>query len=175
MSYGLAETPINEVTAEFPQLEDRLLVLYDGQCGLCNHSIRWLLRRDRRDRLRFAPSNDPAVQPILLRHGYQPANQADCRQASSGSGVSSEAAPDTILVLRHVGTRLEDLLVRSNAILACMRVLPQPWPVVPAILRLVPRPLRDSAYRLIARWRYRIWGHYQTCPIPTAEERQHFL
>lgn len=151
--------------AEFPQLEGRLLVIYDGECGFCNHSIRWLLRRDRKDKLRFAPSTAPAVQELLASHGVPPVSQ----NSSTGNG------PDTILVLRNTGTAIEELLVRSNAILACLRVLPQPWPTFAAILRLIPRPIRESNYRFIARERYKIWGRYESCPIPTPEERSHFL
>ena len=149
----------------FPQVKGRLLVIYDGECGFCNHSIRWLLRRDRKDRLRFAPSTAPAVQELLAAHGMPPVSP----NSSTGNG------PDTILVLRNTGTPIEELLVRSNAILACLRVLPQPSPTFAAILRLIPRPIRESGYRFIARERYRIWGRYETCPIPTAEERHHFL
>lgn len=151
--------------AEFPQLEGRLLVIYDGECGFCNHSIRWLLRRDRKDHLRFAPSTAPTVQELLAAHGMSPASAS----SSTGNG------PDTILVSRNTGTPIEELLVRSNAILACLRVLPQPWPSFAAILRLIPRPIRESGYRFIARERYKIWGRYETCPIPTPEERRHFL
>jgi predicted DCC family thiol-disulfide oxidoreductase YuxK len=39
----------------------------------------------------------------------------------------------------------------------------------------LPRPLRDLGYRLVARYRYRIWGRFDTCPIPTAQERERFL
>lgn len=151
--------------AEFPQLEDRLLVIYDGECGFCNRSIRWLLRRDRGDRLRFAPSTAPAVAQLLLSHGVQPFGQAS----------SPDPSRETMLVFRDIGSPMEKLLVRSNAALACLRVLPPPWPAIAAILRLVPRPVREWAYRLIARWRYRIWGRYATCPIPAPEERAHFL
>jgi predicted DCC family thiol-disulfide oxidoreductase YuxK len=148
---------------ELPELADRmanrLLVVYDGECGFCNRSIRWLLRQDRHDRLRFAPSSAPEIQELLGLHGYIP----------------SVSGPDTVLVFRNAGTHIEDLLVRSNAVLACLRVLPQPWPVLASLLRLVPRPIRESAYRYIARERYRIWGRFESCPIPTQEERQHFL
>jgi predicted DCC family thiol-disulfide oxidoreductase YuxK len=150
---------------KYPQLENRLLVLYDGECGFCNRSIRFLLRQDRKDRLRFAPSTSPAVQELLAAHGVPSGFQ----NFGPGNG------PDTILVLRNTGKPIEELLVRSNAILACLRVLPQPWPTFAAILRLIPRPIRESTYRFIARERYRIWGRYPTCPIPTPEERQHFL
>ena len=119
-----------------------------------------MLKRDRKDRLRFAPSSSPIVREILARHGI-------------GNAIADGA--DTILVLRRVDTPLEELLVRSNAVLACLRVLPQPWPAVAAMARLVPRPVRESMYRLVARWRYRIWGRYASCPIATSEERRHFL
>jgi len=134
----------------------QLLVIYDGNCGLCNRSVRWLLRRDRKDHLRFAPSSDPAVADLLASHGIS-------------------VIPDTILVIRNVNTAIEELLVRSNAILACLRVLPQPWPMLAAIARLMPRPLREAGYRLVARYRYKIWGRYESCPIPTPEDRSHFL
>jgi predicted DCC family thiol-disulfide oxidoreductase YuxK len=100
-----------------------------------------------------------------MRHGFRPARL----DAQFGRG------PDTILVLRRVDTPLEEMLVRSNAVLACLRVLPQPWPSVAGLARLIPRPIREMIYRLVARWRYRIWGRYATCPIPTPKERSHFL
>jgi predicted DCC family thiol-disulfide oxidoreductase YuxK len=56
-----------------------------------------------------------------------------------------------------------------------LRELPRPWPPVVAVLRWIPRPVRDLGYRLIARWRYRIWGRLKSCPLPTAEERTRFL
>jgi predicted DCC family thiol-disulfide oxidoreductase YuxK len=143
------------------ELKGRLLVLYDGECGLCNRSIRWFLRRDRRDRFRFAPSSDPRAIEILAQHGI--------------AATSPGAGPDTIVVLRNVGTPLEDMLVRSNAVLACLRALPQPWPMAAALLRLIPRPFRELGYRQIARWRYRFFGRLATCPLPTPEERGHFL
>jgi predicted DCC family thiol-disulfide oxidoreductase YuxK len=81
----------------------------------------------------------------------------------------------TILVAQALDTSAERLLLRSDAVLAILRQLPSPWPAIAACLQLIPRPLRDLGYRLIARWRYRIWGHLDTCPIPTAEERARFL
>ncbi len=148
-------------TPAFPleELEGRLLVLYDGECGLCNRSIRLMLRRDRRDRLRFAANSDPRAVQLLAEHGIVP----------------PQAAPDTIVVLRNIGTPLEDMLVRSNAVLACLRALPQPWPMAAALLRLIPRPFRELGYRQIASLRYRFFGRLATCPIPTPAERSHFL
>jgi predicted DCC family thiol-disulfide oxidoreductase YuxK len=56
-----------------------------------------------------------------------------------------------------------------------LRQLPRPWPAVAAVMAWIPHRLRDLGYRLVARYRYRIWGRLETCPIPTARERERFL
>ena len=140
---------------------DRLLCSFDGQCGLCNRMVRWLVRRDSQDRLRFVASESAKVAGLLARHGI---NLPD-----------PESGPATILVVREFGHPAEVVLVRSEAVLALLAELPRPWPVVAAVLGLIPRPVRDLGYRLISRWRYRFWGRLESCPAPTAENMQRFL
>ncbi|MGH9520652.1 MAG: thiol-disulfide oxidoreductase DCC family protein [Terriglobales bacterium] len=156
------------------QLDGRLLVLFDGHCGLCNRAVRWFLRRDRHDRLRFAPASSPALVPILAP---LLAASLDVSPASSFASPESASAlaTRTILVISNPGQPAKQILLRSAAILALLAELPAPWPAVARTLRIVPRPLRDLVYRLIARIRYRIWGRYDACPLPTPAERQHFL
>ncbi len=148
-------------------IDDRLLVIFDARCGLCNRSIRWFLVRDRRDRLRFVPSESPNVSALLARHGLS-------APAASATPAATDG-PGSILVVNDAGRPPEHVLVRSDAVLALLAQLPAPWPAAAALLRWVPRPLRDLAYRLVARWRYRLWGRLKTCPIPTAQERERFL
>jgi predicted DCC family thiol-disulfide oxidoreductase YuxK len=93
-------------------------------------------------------------------------------------GVGTEdsgAGPGTILVVEDADGSAEKLLIRSDAVVAMLRELPWPWPAVVVGLRWVPRAVRDLGYRLIARWRYRIWGRLESCPLPAAEERERFL
>jgi predicted DCC family thiol-disulfide oxidoreductase YuxK len=152
--------------SELPQIGDRLLVIFDGHCGFCNCSVRWFLQRDRLDRLRFIPSESPKVAELLARH----------KIVETGQGLgSSQLGPSTILVVIGAGGPSERVLVRSEAAIAMLHQLPQPWPAVAALLRWIPRPFRDLGYRLVARFRYRIWGRLEACPIPTAQERAHFL
>jgi len=143
------------------EIGDRVLVVFDGRCGLCNRAVRWLLRRDRRDRLRFVASESAKAAGLLARHGMG--------TAEPGSGL------DTILVVRDVGGRTESVVVRSDGVVALLEELPQPWPAVAAALKWIPRPVRVLGYRLIARWRYRIWGRLESCPVPTAGERERYL
>ncbi len=146
---------------------DRLLVIFDGHCGLCNRSIRWFLVRDCRDRLRFVASESPSVAALLARHGL-------VVQAASAAPAAA-AGPGSILVVRDAGRTTECMFDRSDAVLALLAQLPSPWPAAAALLRWVPRPLRNLGYRLVARWRYRLWGRLESCPIPTAQERERFL
>lgn len=148
------------------ELGDRLVVLFDGHCGLCNRAVRWLIRRDRPDRLRFVASESAIAAELLARHG-----------GIDSIGLKSGPAtiPTTILVVREFGGPEERVFERSEAVLELLGQLPQPWPTIAAALRWIPRPVRDLGYRPIARWRYRIWGRLESCPTPAAEERRRFL
>ena len=143
------------------QIGDRLLVIFDGQCGLCNRAVRWLVRRDSQDRLRFVAFESEMVAGILARQGI--------------GAPDPESGPDTILVVREFGHPAELVLVRSEAVLALLAELPRPWPTVETVLGWIPRPVLDLGYRLVTRWRYRIWGRLENCPVPTAENGRHFL
>jgi len=145
--------------SELSQVGNRVLVLYAGGCGFCSRTVRWLVRHDGKDRLRFAASQS-AVAAALL---------AGCGLAANGGGAG------TIVVFRGVGTPEERVFVRSTASLELLGELPRPWPAVGAVLRLVPRVLRDAVYGVVARNRHRLPGDNEACPLPTPEERGHFL
>lgn len=133
------------------------IVLFDGVCNLCTGSVRFLLRRDRRRRLRFASLQSPAGQALLARNGV-----AEAMGAGSG-GL------ETLVVLEAGRAR-----VRSDAALLLARRLPWPWPMLAVFLAL-PRPLRDALYRFVARHRYRWFGRTETCMVPTPEMTGRFL
>ncbi len=66
------------------------------------------------------------------------------------------------------------MLRDSDAVLRIYEGLGWPWRVA-ALARLVPRPLRDPVYRLVARNRYRLFGRRETCWLPSAEEADRIL
>jgi predicted DCC family thiol-disulfide oxidoreductase YuxK len=127
------------------------IVLFDGVCNLCNRSVQLILRHDPAGRFRFASLQSPAGQEILGRLGIDP------------------KALDSILVVEG-----EHWYRESDAALRVARGLSGPWKMLWA-LRVIPRPLRDGLYRLIARNRYRWFGKQETCWLPTPELRERFL
>jgi len=142
-----------------PDLDGLLPVLfYDGVCGLCNRTVQFILRRDRREVFRFAPLQGPLANRILKAHGIDPSDL------------------DTIYVAVNCDqSSKERLLARSDAAVFVLRELGGIWRVGAAVLGLMPRSVRDWGYGLIARNRYRIFGRYETCPIPSENVRTRFL
>ena len=132
------------------------LVLYDGVCGLCDRFVQFLLSRDHLDRLRFAALQGPIGTEVLARFER-----------------TSNPLATVIVVVDH-GAPSERILDRSDAALFAIGSLGGPYRVAPA-LRVVPRFLRDAIYALIARWRYRIFGRFDSCPIPSPGTRAKFL
>jgi len=127
-------------------------VFFDGVCGLCNRTVQFLLRHDRRDRLRFAPLQGATAARVLTPLGGRPGEL------------------DTIYLVTADGRLLE----RSRAVLFAVAALGGAWSLL-GLLRVVPRPLADLVYRLVARVRYRVFGRLEACAMPTPAERAKFL
>lgn len=135
---------------------DGPIILYDGVCGLCNRLNRFVLARDRPGRFRFAALQSALAGEILARHGRDPRDL------------------DTLyLVLAH-GRPDERLLQKSDAALWILRELGGPWRAAGA-LRVLPRRVRDLGYDAVARTRYRLFGRYDSCPLPDPRHRARFL
>lgn len=133
------------------------ILLYDGVCGLCNRLVQFILRHDRAAIFRFAALQSSLAAGILARHGVDAANL------------------DTVYVVLNSSEPNESLLARSDAILFVLQQLGGSWRAAVLLLRLIPRPLRDWGYRIVARIRYRFFGSYDSCPLPTPETRARFL
>jgi len=131
--------------------------LYDGVCGLCNRVVQFILRHDPDEEFRFASLQSEFGVRVLERHG---ANATDL---------------DTVYVVVDYGIVNESLLSRSDAVIFVLRKLGAGWRVVEWLLRCLPPAVRDWLYSRVVRNRYRIFGRYDTCPIPDEGTRVRFL
>lgn len=122
-------------------MQQRSIVLFDGYCKFCHAGVRFIMQRDTQQRFVFVPLQDQRVQQFIQRRGL--------------------VEQDTFIVISH-----GCWLLRSDAALAIARRLSGPWHML-FLLILVPRPLRDAAYRLLAQWRYRIFGRFESCQLPS--------
>jgi predicted DCC family thiol-disulfide oxidoreductase YuxK len=131
-------------------------VLFDGRCGLCDATVRWLLARDRRAALLFAPLDGAVAAAVRARHPGLP------------------AAAETLVLVERPGTDGERVRVRSRAVIEAVGRLGGPWRAV-LVLRALPACLLDAPYRFVARRRTRWFGRLAACRVPGPRERARFL
>ena len=128
---------------------DHPIVFFDGVCGLCNASVDRMLKWDHRRVLRFAPlqgSTAAQMLPQAIAKDFDTFVLMD----EQGMHVRSDAA---IRALVHIGGVLR----------------------IAAIMRVVPRSLRNAVYAWVSRNRYRWFGKRDACRLPTPQERERFL
>jgi predicted DCC family thiol-disulfide oxidoreductase YuxK len=149
-------SPRSESSGESEQDLDRdgLTLLYDGLCGFCNGTVRYILAHDRRGTMRFAPLQGKFAAGVLSRH-------------------RALAGLDSIVLVERAGGR-ERVWVQSDAALQIAAYLGGRFRVL-RFLRVVPRFLRDAGYGLFARYRYRWFSRYEACPLPPPEVHARFL
>jgi predicted DCC family thiol-disulfide oxidoreductase YuxK len=127
------------------------VVLFDGVCNLCNSAVRFIIARDPAARFRFAPVESEAAARLL------------------GAPAADRGLPDSIILLDR-----GRLYTRSRAALRICRRLRFPWPLLYGFI-VVPPPMRNWLYDLVARNRYRWFGKRDACMVPTPETRARFL
>jgi len=141
--------------AEAPQVEpdpvSGPIVLYDGVCGLCAHSVKWILRHERDHELRFAPLQGATAEALRARYPSIPVSL------------------DSVVYIDGGRAHL-----RSKAFLHMAKHYTRPWRWAHA-MRWFPGFILDLGYRLVAATRYRIFGKVDSCELPSPENRSRFL
>lgn len=143
--------PDAQVRIPFDPTSPDGLMVFDGMCNFCSAQVQWLLRIDPAGAIRFTAIQSPYGRWLAARHGLDPDD------------------PSTFLFFEH-GIPLS----QSDAMIAIARRLPWPWRALQWLVWL-PRSLRNSVYRVVARNRYRIAGQRDTCMMPTSAQRARFI
>lgn len=128
--------------------DDKPLFVFDGHCVLCSSGAAWLMRHGGGS-VRFASAQSPLGAALFRHYGMD---------------------PDQTYLLVSDGIAAGE----STGYLRLCRILGGPWRLLLAFA-LVPRPLRDWAYRIVARNRYRWFGKVDQCELLSPEERRQLL
>jgi predicted DCC family thiol-disulfide oxidoreductase YuxK len=132
------------------------VLLYDGTCGFCAESVQLVLRHDRQRTLRFASLQGAFGSKVRARHPQL-------------------AGADTVVWLEPASNeRSERVLLRSDAALRVAAYLGG-WFHLARFAAVLPRPVRDAAYNLVARHRHQLAGEAPNCLVPAPDARARFL
>jgi predicted DCC family thiol-disulfide oxidoreductase YuxK len=133
------------------------VLLYDGECALCNWWVGFVLKHDRHDVFRFASLQSAVAAGILLRHD------------------AGAQTLETVYVVLDFEQPSEVLLARSQAAIEVLRQLGPMGRCTATAFSFLPRAIRDALYNFVARNRYRTFGRYDSCPLPDPKFRSKFL
>jgi predicted DCC family thiol-disulfide oxidoreductase YuxK len=128
------------------------LIVFDGLCVLCSANARFVLRHDRKRRFRLTTAQGPIGSALYRRFGLATDDY------------------ETMIVIDEQGRLLTD----SDGAIAIFSRLGWPWRAA-AVARIVPKRLRDTLYRLVARNRYRLFGRREACWLPLPAEADRIL
>jgi predicted DCC family thiol-disulfide oxidoreductase YuxK len=127
------------------------VILFDGVCNLCNGSVLFILNRDPSGIFRFAPLQSETGKNLLSKFD-----------------LPNDKFDSIILVENN------EYYLRSTAALKILQRLGALWKIV-FVFMLVPRPVRDYIYDIVARNRYKWYGKRAECMIPSSDIESRFL
>ncbi|MBK7992085.1 MAG: DUF393 domain-containing protein [Blastocatellia bacterium] len=131
------------------------VMLYDGVCGFCNQTVQTIIKIDKKGKILFAPLQSEFGKAVMLRH-------------------PELVQIDSVILLERLSDNSERILVRSEAIITIAKHIGGIWQLA-QLTSIVPRALRDFFYDLFAKNRYKVFGKYDSCMIPTPEIRARFI
>lgn len=127
------------------------IVLFDGVCNFCNDSVNFLIQHDPKGKFRFASLQSDVGKALLAQHGLK------------DLPLSTSVLIDG-----------DKVFMNSDGVLETARRLGGVYALAAGLL-FIPRPIRNWAYGVFARNRYRLFGKREMCMVPTPEVRQRFL
>ncbi|MDQ0271380.1 thiol-disulfide oxidoreductase DCC family protein [Cytobacillus purgationiresistens] len=126
------------------------IILFDGECNFCDRSVQFILKRDDEALFRFASLQGDAGQKLLQQY---------------------DVPADTDSFIFIDGNQCHD---RSSAALNVFRHLSGGWKLLYGLI-IVPKPIRDVFYNILAKNRYKWFGKKESCTLPSPDTRKRFL
>lgn len=135
---------------DFEDISNKTILFFDGDCGLCNRSVKFILRKEKDKKLLFSPLQSVFAKSMLKKH-------------------QAEINVDSMVLLEE-----GKLYLQSSAALRITKYLKGLWPAM-MIFILVPPFLRNAVYNYIAKHRITWFGMANYCDMMTAELKKRFL
>lgn len=126
------------------------ILLFDGECNFCNKSVQFIIKRDPEFHFKFASLQSDVGEQLLRKYNIP-------------------SSVDSIVLIANNRSYLQ-----SSAALHICKYLRGFWKLF-TILIIIPSPLRNFFYSIIAKYRYKWAGRANDCILPTREDKKRFL
>ncbi len=127
------------------------IVLFDGECNLCNFTVQWIIKRDTKNQFRFCAQQNEIGQNLLSKHS------------------NAHADLSTVILIFQ-----DKVYTHSQAVIQIGIILGS-WYRLAYILKVIPRFFRDKLYIWVSKNRYKWFGKKDSCMIPSQELKNKFL
>lgn len=128
------------------------VIVFDGVCVLCSRWVDFILRHDADGRFKLAAMQGIHGRALLADHGLSPDDPSSLLLVQAGRGY-----------------------IDTDAIIRVLQGFGKGWRLLGAVLKCVPRPIRDPIYRWLARNRYALFGKRSQCRVPDPAQAWRFL
>ena len=135
---------------ELPQ--DKKIILFDGVCNLCDSSVQYVIKHDKKDLFRFVSLQSELGQKILKHIGINPMHIDSIVLYEPGISYYYKST-----AALHIAKGLSGIFTLGT------------------IFTILPTGLRDFVYDYLAKNRYKLYGQKETCMIPSPELKAKFL
>ena len=132
-------------------MKGRHIIIFDGECCLCNASVRFVIRHDRKARFCFIHQQTQKARSLV-----------------AGYGLELRDLESIVLIKDDIP------YLRSKAVFEIIKDLDGIWSLL-RVLEFLPRPFTDFFYRYVAKRRYAMFGKSQECAVLSAEMMSRFL
>ncbi len=130
---------------------NKIILLFDGVCNLCNGFVQFILKRNKKGNIYFGSLQSEAGQALLKERGL-PSDKFD-----------------TLIVING-----KQVLKRSRGVFLLCRQLDFPWPLI-SLFQIIPKFITDFVYDRVANSRYKMFGKTDVCMIPTEDIKKRFI
>jgi predicted DCC family thiol-disulfide oxidoreductase YuxK len=132
-------------------ITDKAIILFDGVCNLCNSSVNFVIRHDKKDHFLFAPLQSETGKKLLEKYAIDPSKT------------------DSFILIEN-----NKAFSRSSAALRLTKHLNRLYPLMYSLM-IIPPFIRNGVYDYIAKNRYKWFGKKESCMIPTNEIKAKFI
>jgi len=137
-------TDMNEILQRQP------ILLFDGECGFCNKSVQFFLKREKSKTMQFVALQ--SEQGKAIRKYFE---------------INDEI--DSIILIKNYSA-----YIKSCAALRLTLYMKGAWPLMSAFL-VIPPFIRNAVYSFVAKHRMKISGRVENCALIPVEDRNRFI